>query len=437
MKKIILKILLLAFIIPFIIGCKKDYAVGTDAAKLLLASERLNGDVLKDSGNLFTTGQEALNNVVKQTKKYRQKLAGRPNETYTEVDGDLYKWYTDVEYSNFSSFFESYADSIESSAKRGSELIDEVKKEIRAVDVWVKDRNDQYLLKVDKVSETIFARNSKSDQVEMCKRYTDENGNDVYEMYIQNDIATTRMKYIPGLKYEFGINMDGYDHYLIADNSKGYWNVISTSGVNQTVQSDGTVIESFNLSAMMMKEEAYYEFSYSIDNMGWASKEINNVGIISGDGKTDLVTIGTGNVELYNTGIRGLDHIEIEASPEFVGDFNPDDESVKYVYKQDNVRENNEHYYIYSTSGHKSATAVLENGMILTYGDKLANGKATVGRIDVGHVAGCDAYGTIPFRIEASDIYVPTFSTLLALVIITATIIIAKSAAAQPIAVKR
>lgn len=404
MKQRVFQIVLVLLLIPFIIGCKKDYAVGTDAAKLLLANERLNGDVIRNSGNLFTTGQEAMNNIVKQTKKYRKQLSGRPNETYTEVDGNTYKWYNDVEYSNFGSFFESYAVNIEDSAKRGSELIDYVKEEIRVVDVWVKDGGDEYLLKVDKISETIFSRNNEYNQVEMCKRYTNESGNDVYEMYIQNDNATTRMKYIPGLLYEFGIESDGYTHYLIADNSKGYWNVVSTTGVHEIVLDDVTVYEDFTINAMMMKEEAFYKFFHSLNSDEQMTSDINSVSIISNDGKTDLVTIGNGYIELYNTGINGLDHIEIEATPEFVGDYNSEDPSVKYVYKQENVDNKNKKYYIYSTSGAKSATAVLENGMILTKGDTLIDGEVEVGRIDVGYVAGCDSYGTIPFTFASSDL---------------------------------
>ena len=410
MKKSIFTILLLTFIIPFLFSCDKgsnnEYIDGTDAAKLLLAQERLNEDIVNGSGNLFTTGEEAFNRIVRETRNYNKRFAGRPNETYTEIDGDTYKWYNDIEYSNFNSFFDSYAVNIEHSAKSGSELIDYVKKNIRVIDVWVDYKYAKYLLKVEKTSEMIFTVDNDG-FVDICKRSTDENGNDVYELMQISASATIRMKYIPGLLYEFGIMMndgEGYSHYLYADNSKGYWNIISTGNPNTTIHPDGLVFENVNFEALMMKDEAFYQFGYSLDNQGWSNGEVNSITLISNDGKTDLVTIGAGFANLFNTGIRGLDHIEITASPEFVGDYDPNFNNIKYVYAQDNVDENGKPYMIYTTSGYKSATAVLENGKLLNEGDRLVNDKVTIGRIDVGYVAGCDAYGTIPLRIEADNI---------------------------------
>lgn len=411
MKKSIFIILLLTFVIPFLFSCDKgsnnnEYIEGTDAAKLLLAQERLNEDIVNGSGNLFTTGEEAFNRIVRETRNYNKRFAGRPNETYTEIDGDTYKWYNDIEYSNFNSFFDSYAVNIEHSAKSGSELIDYVKKNIRVIDVWVDYEYAKYLLKVEKTSEMIFTVDNDG-FVDICKRSTDENGNDVYELMQISASATIRMKYIPGLLYEFGIMMndgEGYSHYLYADNSKGYWNIISTGNPNTTIHPDGLVFENVNFEALMMKDEAFYQFGYSLDNQGWSNGEVNSITLISNDGKTDLVTIGAGFANLFNTGIRGLDHIEITASPEFVGDYDPNFNNIKYVYAQDNVDENGKPYMIYTTSGHKSATAVLENGKLLNEGDRLVNDKVTIGRIDVGYVAGCDAYGTIPLRIEADNI---------------------------------
>ena len=110
---------------------------GTEVAKILLANERLDEKVLEQSGTLFTDGKKAMARIIDQTKQYLKRNAGRPNETYTEVDGDTIKWYNDVDYSNFMSFFESYAVNIEASAQRSADLIDYAKKYIRVVNKWV------------------------------------------------------------------------------------------------------------------------------------------------------------------------------------------------------------------------------------------------------------------------------------------------------------
>jgi len=414
-RKIFLGILLIVFIIPLMISCGGETATGTPAAKFLLSQERLNKDVINGTSNLFTNGSEAFERVVKETRKYNKKFAGRPNESYVEVEGDTYKWYNDVEYSNFNSFFESYAINIEHSAKSGAELIDYVKKNIRTVDIWVDTGDKEYLLKVDETSETIYTREG-SDRIEICKRTTDDNGNDVYELLVLDTELEIRMKYIPDLLYEFAIsnNIEGkYVHYLVADKSKGYWNIISTTGYHSTTHDDGLVFEGVSFDVLMMKDEGYYLFTHALDNQGWARNDINSVTLISNDGKTDLVTIGTGNAVLYNTGIRGIDHIEIKASKEQVGDFDPNDRTEKYVYIQDNVDEKNNPYKIYTTSGRKSATVVLENGKTLTEGDSFFDGNMYIDRIDVGYVAGCDAYGKIPMRMLTESLE-ETFDYLVA-----------------------
>ncbi len=88
-KKIFLAILLIVFIIPLMISCGGESLTGTSAAKLLLSQERLNKDVIDGTSNLFTNGSEAFERVVKETRKYNKKFAGRPNESYAEVEGEI------------------------------------------------------------------------------------------------------------------------------------------------------------------------------------------------------------------------------------------------------------------------------------------------------------------------------------------------------------
>lgn len=374
---------------------------GTDAAKLLLANERLDSSVLEGSNNIFTKGKKAFSKIVNETRRYTVKYAGRPNETYTEIDGDTIKWYNDVDYSNFNSFFESYATNIENSALRGGQLIDDTKKYIRVIDKWVNVGGQEYLLKVNEVSETIYSR--MNNYVEMCKRYTNEAGLDVYEMYTQSNLDTVRMKYIPGLVYEFTISNGEFTHYLFAENYKGYWTVSSLTNI-ESYEFEGNLIETASILTMILKDEACYQFATTVFNDRPA--EINSVKIISADHKTDLIDITPHSFTLYNTGIKGLDYIKIEASEERRGEFknNPELDRNTYVYVQNSIDDNGNPYTIYTTSGYKSATAVLENGMEFTEGDTFIDDQIRVGRIDVGYVAGCDSYGSIPFYTTSTNL---------------------------------
>ena len=369
---------------------------GTEVAKILLAQDRLDESVLEKSGTLFTDGKKAMARIIDRTKQYLKRNTGRPNETYTEVDGDTYKWFNDVDYSNFMSFFESYAVNIESSAESSARLIDYTKKYIRVVNKWVKQYNNEYYLAVDENSEIIINRQGNY-FINVCKRYTDENGNSVYEMLQKSDNVVTRMKYIPNLLYEFSMkHLEVLDsaQYLYADNSKGYWTILSSGPVRSYIDYQNQERENYNAEIVVVKDEANYKMSYLIDEEG--RSEINVIDIISSDSKTDLLSMSQDSIVLYNTGIKGLDHIEITAPKDKVGAYDPDSEEILYVYEQNNIDSEGNPYKIYSTSGHKSATAVLENGLTLTDGDKLLDGKVEVRRIDVSYVAECDSYGMIP-----------------------------------------
>ena len=374
---------------------------GTEVAKILLAQQRLDSSVFDDEDSIFNVGYKAFNNIIERTKFNNRKYSGRPNETYTEVDGDIYKWYNDVDYSNFISFFNSYAETIEHSAKRGVELIDYTKKYIRVVNKWVKQYNQEYLLIVTEDSEMIISRYDNQ-YIDICKRYTNEDGLSVYEMLQLSNEHMTRMKYIPGLVYEYSTKAsNGYGHYLLADNHKGYWQVLSSNGM-QSYQFEGNTIETNTMTYLVMKEEATYILDYTIESNGYSY--LGNIRIVSSDGKSDLLSLSQNRIELFNTGVKGLNHLEIEASKDKVGDFDPNSDEKLYVYEQDNFDHIKGEYKIYSTSGWKSATAVCENGLSLTEGDVLLDEKVVVERIDVSYVAGCDSYGRIPFSTNATTL---------------------------------
>ena len=145
------------------------------------------------------------------------------------------------------------------------------KKYIRVVNKWVDEGFQEYFLVVNENSEIIINRD-KDQFINLCKRYTDENGNSVYEM-LQGKTTETliRMKYIPNLLYEFVIqfgNDESSKMYLNADKSKGYWTIFCGNGIQGYIDSDGKRIETFDPTLVALKDESNYKLNYHIDTNG-------------------------------------------------------------------------------------------------------------------------------------------------------------------------
>ena len=65
------KIILGLFLVSSFSGCNKTMiSDGTEAAKILLANERLDASVLTESGTIFTDGKKAMARIIDKTKQY-------------------------------------------------------------------------------------------------------------------------------------------------------------------------------------------------------------------------------------------------------------------------------------------------------------------------------------------------------------------------------
>ena len=386
MKKIFLVFLLLSCFTLISCGSKK-IVVGTDAAKVLLARERLDENYFNNEGTLFTSGAKSLNRLSNEARRLLQGNQDLVMDNVNVREDNLFKWYVDdINYSNLISFFDSYTTGIESCANQGVERIEYVKKYIRVVGKWVIKNNNQYLLLVEEDSETIFYRSEN--QYDICKRYVNELGQNVYEIFIgaMDGFAKTRMTYIPGYKYEFSSVVNGSYLYLSASFEKGYWEITST-GKDYNYSN----IDSYLVDTLIVKEEAIYSIGTIVYN---DHNEFYRIFVIGNERKTDYVTISNYGIELCNVGLDGLSHIEIEANIDEVKKVEESDENT-VIYDFDNY---------YSTTGKKSAIAVLDNGMRLTESDTLLDGMVTVGRIDVSYISDCPSYSKIPLYFEIENL---------------------------------
>ena len=93
-------------------------------------------------------------------------------------------------------------------AENAADLIDHIKKNVRVVDKWVSFGTDRYLLHVDENAELLFEErgDDTSTRLDICLRYKNERGEDVYELFTRSDsersVFSSRVTYIPGKRYE-------------------------------------------------------------------------------------------------------------------------------------------------------------------------------------------------------------------------------------------
>lgn len=222
MKKTISFILSIILILGLFSGCKlisKDSRTGKEIAKLMLANERLDSGVFtkKDNSGLgfLPLGNNSSSYSIKPLAQFK--------------GGDFDKE------CNMLDFFKSYMESIRSSAESAAALIDSVKENVSFTDVWIPNigagANSRVMLCVESNTEILIDDSEES--LRICRRYTDDNANNVYEIYTQEKSGTvdTYFLYIPEKRYEFSLvdhQNKNSNFYLVSDNSRGYWNMFTT-----------------------------------------------------------------------------------------------------------------------------------------------------------------------------------------------------------------
>ena len=281
--------------------------------RLLLAEERLNTALLKNQGDVFEEGVAVMSALAAKaiagidhineykTEAATVKLLSNSGELSTiknlstssehvildnehgggkvTLVGENYLFSDFVEVSNSYDSFSSTANYIAFMAEDAAALIDNIKKNVRIVDKWVLiDGFTEYYLHVGENEEILYERTSY--KYKICRRYLNEDGNNVYE-FLSYDLEsgfTDKLTYIPGLHFETarGVFSDGnfeQSDYLICDNTKGYWETYWVAPYSTHV----------NVSYMVMKDDICYDSFYDPD-----LKKINFIKIISADKTSDI-----------------------------------------------------------------------------------------------------------------------------------------------------
>ena len=344
--------------------------------RLLLASERLDPAHLKSEGDIFENGSEIMRALAAKTldsmkeedtltsmsADVRPLFGASASETVYDgganggkvtFDGKNYVFSDFREVSNSYQVFSRTANGIALMAEEAAVLIDNIKKSVRVVDKWAKlDEMRQYYLHVGENEEILYGR--VGDRESICRRYRNEDGLNVYEYYQTSGKYYDRMVYIPGVHFEMirGVPNDPYgSDYMIADNTKGYWESYWV-GPHPT---------HYNVSYMVMKDDICYDSFYDPKN-----GTINFLKIISADKKTDLFYyMGTENDALVTFDIQlcGFDgYYGIEADPSVV----------------ENTEVGGDIGFVPLITQMEQSRLLLKNGSTVKMGDLLANGRAEV-----------------------------------------------------------
>ncbi len=375
---------------------------GAEAAKLLLAEQRLNAQLLKNEGDIFENGTKVFHDLaaIAQANLYRYTYADTPatisfeggypvvvplgggqasgelttvsktesaDGSVLEINGNTYTWSDFAEYSNAYDYFSNLTQGVVSNANAAADLIDSVKRFVRVVDRWVDMGGDQYYLHVEDNCEILF--NRRDDFLKICKRSRDAQGVDVYELYLASGSSETRMVYIPGRKYEYTHRQKtgGFDHNIIAENTKGYWEFLDVGGQAPY----------YGVTCIVVKDDICYQAPYTLEDIGRGSGTIQ---IISPDKASDIMDFARdhGSVTLALQAFEGIESLQIEVAPDKVFPTNSPEIGELYSHEEHGKK-------FYLAIGAKSPDVILKNGMVLKAGERYLDGRLTVRNIRVDY----------------------------------------------------
>lgn len=387
-------LLIITFIFCMFSGCDnsndKNTAVGTQAAKLLLANERLDTKILNESVKAVFGADNSDKLSYGSTGDFLYGSFGKFNLPFLnqvgtfKQSGNTYEWSNFGDYSNISSFFDSYKTNAEGAVKQTIDMIDMAKSTISVTDVWVGDDIRATMLSVQDTSETLYERNEYGYRI--CKRYTNSEAQNTYEIY-QCDIydggnkSQLHMLCIPEQRYEFSITTQGMGLYLIMENTRGYWNMLCISDVEHGA----------NITNIMTSSGVSYVFDYYMP-YGASSPEHSQLKIITADRSCDLISVNGNSITLYPSGFHGINCLRVTA----------DASEVSHGESMSNTAKIMEIDGTYSTNL-AIPSIVLSNGTIINPDDTFMNGLI---KYQYGNVAAvADGYHSrLDFTVEGTSL---------------------------------
>lgn len=313
------KIISLALVLSMVIGVSSALSGcvrvkgGEEAAKLLLANERLDENFAMSGVEIGIPGYKPL---ASEESVSLPVYFGEPAEDVAVYDRE--NEYYDMPGDSSLRQFDSFIINIEHEARRVAENIAYMKENMGVVDRWVPHVEGRYMLRVFDSYEVLL--NDERDGYQNAYyRYTDENANNVYEMYSfldYDDGFSGRIKtvFVPGERYEYyfenyrkdGDPMQGRaaSDYVIIENSRGYWVLTRFS-----YDGAGTSDEFCNLTSLMIKDGFIYEINLRYDFFEGAGGVPQWVGYSISHVETNTILLSFGSREVNESGKDVLDYV--------------------------------------------------------------------------------------------------------------------------------
>ena len=271
---------------------------------MLLANQRLDPSDLDLGLEAALTGETKE----KSAAGLSAPVSYKPRLSFlsTSQSGSTVQWRDFTDESNTYSFFQSYFAGIEYTANYFAREIERIKETCGNTNYWMKQFADseKYLLMVQANEDIIFVQTD--DTLRICRRYTNENADDVYDMYSKNLDGSyeERCLYIAGKRYEFANNFGTYEGiYIVAENARGYWNMFQV-----------TDAEPGHANVMNFVSNGSQAYTFDASIFPGASEEIYGIRFSTADLTNDVITFGPGSAELNISAFRGVDHIESDSS---------------------------------------------------------------------------------------------------------------------------
>ena len=227
---LLLVVFMLGGMLGFLSSCAKKIDSGTEAAKLLLANERLNGDDFNDIDLGLDDPAPSIDTTIVSISKKAPSNAVLLSTSQVNEATEKITWSNFPDYSHSMVEFTQFMETVEHRAESAAKNISKMKNNVGITDKWVKTGlKEEQMLRVFEKEDILLVNDTDSNDVSVYKRYTDENAKNVYEMYIfslngEEIIGRIKLVFIPGERYEFHYaHANGFKDYFIAENTRGYW----------------------------------------------------------------------------------------------------------------------------------------------------------------------------------------------------------------------
>lgn len=397
MKKIVslvTAILMIASVLTCFAGCAKTVS-GTEAAKILLANERLDEKSVGQGLNIISTDTKlgAFEKGAPQMLKLSADDGFVELKTAhgVEIGSDYARWSGFETYSERKDDYMQFITPIDEKAAELASLIVEVKQNVGITDKWVKGAyyGDSVMLRVDGNSETLITK-SKDGDYEIGRRYTDNEGQNIYELYSFYDHGTVYNMCIPGLHYEYMFeHVDGYSDFFVADNSRGYWSINRFA----PYVDENTAV---NFDMDVVKDGIAYGTVIDIAHLDEVEFAARTVDISMPDASRDLMRIATYTGDEFEIGVY-MSNVTDGVASLFAEGSAFDGLWVEEYGGSGDV-------YITADIG-EGIELELENGKTLSYGDGSENVKYIGAEIAYSPEYNGDCYtGIIKFRVKADGV---------------------------------